>query len=287
MRKYKFFLLFLAFFLAPATWATYAVHDSVLYIHDTVKAIQDELYQQMDIDYQISQLGKTGQILKTGIDTLKIANDTYSTCKDMYDTAMHISKYIGDPQKLISYMNSEFWHEHEITAAMNITREALDMADSKVANTGNIEYMLRQVDYSLADAEVQRSENLAKTQKGALAVHKFMSEWGPKALLQLQSLNREDQKFNGRNSNMTELQHAAYKNGIWQSNTLGQLLATQTMHSAMVAQQMYSDNLRLDEADLKKAKSIYDARQINESGVSALESKGSIGNNFIKDFINR
>ncbi|MDD5597959.1 MAG: hypothetical protein PHV82_08445 [Victivallaceae bacterium] len=287
MRKYKLFLLLWMAVFVPSAWATYSVHDSVTYIHDTVKAIQDELYQQMDIDYQIEQLGKTGQILKTGIDTLKVAQDTYSTCKDMFDTAVNISNYIGDPQKLVSYMNSEFWHEDEISAALNITREALDMADSKVANTGNIEYMLRQVDYSLADAEVQRSENLAETQKGALAVHKFMSEWGPKALLQLQGLNREDQKFNGRDSNMTELQYAAYKNGIWQSNTLGQLLATQTMHSAMVARQMYSDNLRLDEADLKKAKSIHDARQINESGVSALESKGSIGNNFIENFINR
>ncbi|MFA6714547.1 MAG: hypothetical protein WCS27_04175 [Victivallaceae bacterium] len=287
MRKYKLFLLVLSVTFVPSAWATYAVHDSVTYIHDTVKAIQDELYQQMDIDYQIDQLSKTGEILKTGIDTLKVAKDTYSTCKDMYDTAVNISDYIGDPQKLIAYMNSEFWHEDEISAALNITREALDMADSKVANTGNIEYMLRQVDYTLADAEVQRSENLAETQKGALAVHKFMSEWGPKSLLQLQELNREDQKFNGRDSNLTELQYATYKNGIWQSNTLGQLLAVQTMHSAMVARQMYSDNLRLDEADLKRAKSIYDARNINESGVSALESQGSICNNFIDDFINR
>ena len=100
-------------------------------------------------------------------------------------------------------------------------------------------------------------------------------------------LNREDQKFNCRNSNQTEIQHATYKNGIWQSNTLGQMLATQTMHSAMVAQQMYSENLRLDEADLKKAKAIYDARKINESGASAIESKGSLGNNFIEQFISR
>lgn len=287
MRKSKLFVLLVLAAFTPSVWAFYPVHDSVTYIHNTVKAIQDELYQQMDLDYQIDQLGKTGEILKTGIDTLKVAKDTYSTCKDMYDTALTISNYIGDPQKLVSYMNKEFWHEDEIRAALNITREALDMADSKVANTGNIEYMLRQIDYTLADEDIKRSENLAETQKGALAVHKFMSEWGPKALLQLQDLNREDQKFNGRESNQTEIQHASYKNGIWQSNALGQLLATQTMHSAMVAQQMYSENLRLDEADLKKAKAIYDARKINESGASALESKGSVGNNFIEQFISR
>ena len=287
MRKSKLFVLLVLAAFAPSAWAFYPVHDSVTYIHNTIKAIQDELYQQMDLDYQIDQLGKTGEILKTGIDTLKVAKDTYSTCKDMYDTAVTISNYIGDPQKLVSYMNKEFWHEDEISAALNITREALDMADSKVANTGNIEYMLRQIDYTLADEDIRRSENLAETQKGALAVHKFMSEWGPKALIQLQDLNREDQRFNGRNSNQTEIQHAAYKNGIWQSNTLGQLLATQTMHSAMVAQQMYSENLRLDEADLKKAKAIYDARKINESGASALESKGSLGNNFIEQFIHQ
>lgn len=287
MRTSKWFALLLAAVVAPSAWAFYPVHDSVTYIHNTVKAIQDELYQQMDLDYQVDQLGKTGEILKTGIDTLKVARDTYSTCKDMYDTAVTISDYIGDPQKLVSYMNKEFWHEDEISAALNITREAMNMADSKVANTGNIEYMLRQIDYTLADEDIRRSENLAETQKGALAVHKFMSEWGPKALLQLQDLNREDQKFNGRNSNQTEIQHATYKNGIWQSNTLGQLLATQTMHSAMVAQQMYSDNLRLDETDLKKAEAIYDARKIRESGASILESKGSVGNNFIEQFINR
>ncbi len=287
MRKSKLFALLFLAVCAPSAWALYPVHDSVTYIHNTVKAIQDELYQQMDLDYQVEQLGKTGEMLKTSIDTLKVAKDTYSTCKDTYDTAVDISNYIGDPQKLVAYMNQEFWHEDEISAALNITREALDMADSRVANTGNIEYMLRQIDYTLADEDIRRSENLAETQKGALAVHKFMSEWGPKALLQLQNLNREDQRFNARNSNQTEIQHAAYKNGIWQSNTLGQMLATQTMHSAMVAQQMYSDNLRLDEQDLKKARAIHDARKINEAGADALESKGSVGNNFIEQFISR
>ncbi len=287
MRKSKIFILFFLAVITPSAWAFYAVHDSVTYIHNTVKAIQDELYQQMDLDYQIDQLGKTGEILKTSIDTLKVAQETYSTCKDMYDTTVTISNYLGDPQRLVHYMNKEFWHEDEIYAALNITREAMDMTDSKVANTGSIEYMLRQIDYALADEDIRRSENLAETQKGAIAVHKFMSEWGPKALLQLQDLNREDQRFNGRNSNQTEIQHAIYKNGIWQSNALGQMLASQTMHSAMVAQQMYSENLRLDEADLKKAKAVYDARKINESGAEALEAKGSLGNNFIEQFINQ
>ena len=161
------------------------------------------------------------------------------------------------------------------------------MADDRVANTGSIRYMLRQIDYALADEEIRRSENLADTQKGALAVHKFMSEWVPKALLQLQDLNREDQRFKPRTSNQTELQHATYKNGIWQSNALGQMLAAQSMHSAMVAQQFYAENLRLDERDLKKAQVLHDARKINESGAEALESKGSVGNNFIEQFISR
>ena len=114
-----------------------------------------------------------------------------------------------------------------------------------------------------------------------------MSEWGPKALLQLQDLNREDQRFKPRTSNQTELQHATYKNGIWQSNALGQMLAAQSIHSAMVAQQFYAENLRLDERDLKKAQALHDARKINESGAEALESKGYVGNNFIEQFISR
>ena len=283
MRKSNLFFLLWSMLCSSPVWAFYPVHDSVTYVHNTVKAIQDELYQQMALDYQVDQLGKTAEILQTGLDTLKVTQDTYSTCKDMYD----ISDYIGDPRKLTAYMNREFWHDDEIQAALNITREAMDMADDRVANTGNIRYMLRQIDYALADEEIRRSENLADTQKGALAVHKFMSEWGPKALLQLQDLNREDQRFKPRSSNQTELQHATYKNGIWQSNALGQMLAAQSMHSAMVAQQFYAENLRLDERDLKKAQALHDARKINESGAEALESKGSVGNNFIEQFISR
>ncbi len=285
--KFKYFVIFLAMAVTSPAWAFYAVHDSVTYVHNTVKAIQDEIYQQMDLDYQVENLGKTGEILKTGIDTLKVAEDTYSTCVDMYDTAVTISNYIGDPQKLVAYMNREFWHEDDIRYALNITREVMDMADSRVANTGNIEYLLRQIDYSVAGAEIQRSRDLAHTQKGAIAVHKFMDEWGPKALLQLEDLNREDQKFDPRNSNQVEIQHATYKNGIWQSNTLGQMFAAQTRHSAMVAQQMYSDNQRLDEQDLKKAEAIYNARKVNEASVESLESSGSVGNNFIEQFIER
>ena len=245
-RNLKIFILFLMLAASSPVWAFYAVHDSVTYVHNTVKAIQDEIYQQMDLDFQLDNLGKTSEILDTSIDTLKVAEKTYSTCKDMYDTAVTISNYIGDPERLVAYMNREFWHEDEIRYAMNITREVMDMADSQVANTGSIEYMLRQIDYALADEDIQRSENLAFTQKGAIAVHKFMEEWGPKALLQLTDLNREDQRFDPRKSNQVEIQHATYKNGIWQSNMLGQLFAAQTMHSAMVAQQFYSaggDNL--------------------------------------------
>lgn len=286
-RNLKIFILFLMLAVSSPVWAFYAVHDSVTYVHNTVKAIQDEIYQQMDLDFQLDNLGKTSEILDTSIDTLKVAEKTYSTCKDMYDTAVTISNYIGDPERLVAYMNREFWHEDEIRYAMNITREVMDMADSQVANTGSIEYMLRQIDYALADEDIQRSENLAFTQKGAIAVHKFMEEWGPKALLQLTDLNREDQRFDPRKSNQVEIQHATYKNGIWQSNLLGQLFAAQTMHSAMVAQQFYSDNLRLDEQDLKKAEAIYNARKINESGAEALESRGSIGNNFIEQFLSQ
>lgn len=286
--KHKILLVaLLAAFMTPSAWATFSVHDSVSYIHETIKAIQDELYQQMDLDYQIDQLGKTGEILKTSIDTLKVARDTYDTAMDIYNTATDIADYIGDPMRLLNYMNSRFWHEHEIKAALNITREALDMADSKVCNTGNIEYMLHQVEYSVRDAEVTKSENLAETQKGALAVHKFMSEWGPKALTQLTELNREDQQYNARNSTMTEMQYATYKNGIWQSNTLGQMFAAQTAHSAMVAQQMYMENSRLDEADYKRAKAIYDSRQYTEAGAEARKSQGSVSGNFIDTFIER
>ena len=153
MRKSNLFFLLWSMLCSSPVWAFYPVHDSVTYVHNTVKAIQDELYQQMALDYQVDQLGKTAEILQTGLDTLKVTQDTYSTCKDMYDTAVAISDYIGDPRKLTAYMNREFWHDDEIQAALNITREAMDMADDRVANTGNIRYMLRQIDYALADEE--------------------------------------------------------------------------------------------------------------------------------------
>lgn len=75
---------------------------------------------------------------------------------------------------------------------------------------------------------------------------------------QLADLNREDQKYNPRESSLTEMQYAAYRNGIWQSNTLGQMFAAQTAHSAMVAQQLYMENARLDLTDYKRAKAIHD-----------------------------
>ena len=126
------------------------VHDSVIYVHNTIKAIQDEAYQQMALDIGADQLGTTGEILKTSVDTLKVTKDTFDVCKDTYDTAMDISGYIGDPMKLTSYLNSRFWHENEISAALNITRDAMEMADGDVAYTGEIESMLHQVDYALS-----------------------------------------------------------------------------------------------------------------------------------------
>ncbi len=285
MRKYL--IIGLICICGSQAWAQFAVHDSVSYIHNTVKAIQDELYQQLDLDFQMDQLGKTGEILRTSIDTLKVAKDTYQTVSDVYDTAMDISNRIGDPSKLISYMNSRFWNEHEITAALNITKTAMNMSDGAVASTADIEYMLRNVDYAASEIDVNSSRDLAHTQKGAIAVRQFMSEWGPKALLQLQDLNREDQKLNARNSNLNEMQHATYKNGIWQSNTLGQMFAAQTAHSAMVAQQMYLENSIRDQEMLEHAQAIYDAQKVNEAGAKSRETMGSFSGNFIDTFINR
>ena len=284
MRKY---VIILALICSSSAWAQFAVHDSVLYIHNTIKSIQDELYQQLDLDFQMDQLGKTGEILRTSVDTLKVAKDTYQTVSDVYDTAMNISNYIGDPAKLISYMNSRFWNEHEITAALNVTKTIMNMSDGAVASTNDIEYLLRQADYASTEIDVNSSRDLAHTQKGALAVKKFMGEWGPKALLQLQDLNREDQKYNARNSNLNEMQYATYKNGIWQSNTLGQMFAAQTAHSAMVAQQMYLENSVRDQEMLERAQAIYDAQKMNEAGAKARETTGSFSGNFIDTFITR
>lgn len=77
------------------------------------------------------------------------------------------------------------------------------------------------------------------------------------------------------------MQYAAYRNGIWQSNTLGQMFAAQTAHSAMVAQQLYMENARTDLKDYKRAKAIYDNREISESGAEATKNKGSVSGNFI------
>ena len=283
MAKYTAAALFVVLLGVPQSAMAFLqeVHDSVIYVHNTIKAIQDEAYQQMALDIGTDQLGTTGDILKTSVDTLKVTKDTFDVCKDTYDTAMDISGYIGDPMKLTSYLNSRFWHENEISAALNITRDAMEMADVDVAYSGEIESMLHQVDYAVADVQLKQSENLAETQKGAIAVHKFMSEWGPKALIQLADLNREDQKYNPRESSLTEMQYAAYRNGIWQSNTLGQMFAAQTAHSAMVAQQLYMENARWDLMDYKRAKAIHDNREVSESGAEATKNKGSVSGNFI------
>lgn len=55
----------------------------------------------------------------------------------------------------------------------------------------------------------------------------------------------------------------------------------QTAHSAMVAQQLYMENARLDLTDYKRAKAIHDNREITESGAEAMKNKGSVSGNFI------
>ncbi|MBO4633501.1 MAG: hypothetical protein J5858_16415, partial [Lentisphaeria bacterium] len=149
------------------------------------------------------------------------------------------------------------------------------------------EFLLNDIDYSMRLAQQRQSGQLAETQKETLSAKEIMKSWEQKMLAQLRDLNIIDQQYDSRSSSLNEIQHAAYKNSIWQSNTLGQMFAAQTVHSAMIAQQLYSDNMRQDEEDYKKAKAIHDARKINESGASSVKSKGSVGNNFIEQFVNR
>jgi len=281
-------LLFLISFVwMPAAYATYVVHDAISYIHDTVKAVQDELYQQLDLDTAAEVLAVGQDTLDTCRDTLKTARETYDTAVNIYNTAMQVRNYIGDPARLVAYINSRFWHDQEIAAALKVTQDALELADGKVSNASQIEFLLNDIDYSMRLAQQRQSGQLAETQKETLSAKEIMKSWEQKMLAQLRDLNIIDQQYDSRSSSLNEIQHAAYKNSIWQSNTLGQMFAAQTVHSAMIAQQLYSDNMRLDETDYKKAKAIHDARKINESGASSVKSKGSVGSNFIEQFVNR
>lgn len=287
----RFFIIALLFLISfvwmPAAYATYVVHDAISYIHDTVKAVQDELYQQLHLDTAAEVLAVGQDTLDTCRDTLKTARETYDTAVNIYNTAMQVKNYIGDPARLVAYINSRFWHDQEIAAALKITQDAMDLADGKVSNASQIEFLLNDIDYSMGLAQQRQSGQLAETQKETLSAKEIMKSWEQKMLAQLRDLNIIDQQYDSRSSSLNEIQHAAYKNSIWQSNTLGQMFAAQTVHSAMIAQQLYSDNLRQDEEDYKKAKAIHDARKINESGASSVKSKGSVGNNFIEQFVNR
>ena len=287
----RFFIIALLFLISfvwmPAAYATYVVHDAISYIHDTVKAVQDELYQQLDLDTAAEALAVGQDTLDTCRDTLKTARETYDTAVNIYNTAMQVKNYIGDPARLVAYINSRFWHDQEIAAALKITQDAMELADGKVSNASQIEFLLNDIDYSMRLAQQRQSGQLAETQKETLSAKEIMKSWEQKMLAQLRDLNIIDQQYDSRSSSLNEIQHAAYKNSIWQSNTLGQMFAAQTVHSAMIAQQLYSDNMRQDETDYKKAKAIHDARKINESGASSVKSKGSVGNNFIEQFVNR
>ena len=287
----RFFIIALLFLISfvwmPAAYATYVVHDAISYIHDTVKAVQDELYQQLDLDTAAEVLAVGQDTLDTCRDTLKTARETYDTAVNIYNTAMQVKNYIGDPARLVAYINSRFWHDQEIAAALKITQDAMELADGKVSNASQIEFLLNDIDYSMRLAQQRQSGQLAETQKETLSAKEIMKSWEQKMLAQLRDLNIIDQQYDSRSSSLNEIQHAAYKNSIWQSNTLGQMFAAQTVHSAMIAQQLYSDNMRQDETDYKKAKAIHDARKINESGASSVKSKGSVGNNFIEQFVNR
>ena len=287
----RFFIIALLFLISfvwmPAAYATYVVHDAISYIHDTVKAVQDELYQQLDLDTAAEVLAVGQDTLDTCRDTLKTARETYDTAVNIYNTAMQVKNYIGDPARLVAYINSRFWHDQEIAAALKITQDAMELADGKVSNASQIEFLLNDIDYSMRLAQQRQSGQLAETQKETLSAKEIMKSWEQKMLAQLRDLNIIDQQYDSRSSSLNEIQHSAYKNSIWQSNTLGQMFAAQTVHSAMIAQQFYSDNLRQDEIDYKKAKAIHDARKINESGASSVKSKGSVGNNFIEQFVNR
>ena len=185
------------------------------------------------------------------------------TDKDLYKEMSDLKEKQADYYARLE--NIKLTHEHD--------KQALEAQIDKLVNS--------------LDEEVKKIYLELQSRKQALATQEIMKNWEQKMLTQLRDLNTHDQQYDSRNSTLNELQHAAYKNSIWQSNTLGQMFAAQTVHSAMVAQQMYADNMRQDEIDYKKAKAIHDSRKINESGASELEAKGSVGNNFIEQFINR
>lgn len=283
----KLSIIILMFCLSHGLFGQEIVHDALQYVYNTAKGIQDELYQQLDLDFQMAKLGKTGEILKRSIETVKIGQETFSVVEDMYSTSMDIYGSIGDPAALVSYMNSRFWNEHEIDAAIDIMNGALAMKDGDIANTSRIQNILDDIEYGVRDVELEKSKNLAKIQKSYYAARKITGAIPQKVRDQLAQLNEQDKLFNPRKTSLLDIEHANYKTNIWQANTLGQMHTLQAIQAKMTADQFYNDGLKEDMESLERAQAIAMRDKIHKGVQKAIKEEPSLSDSFWDKIVRR
>lgn len=243
-------------FISHALIAQEVVHDFISYAHDTIKAAQDEIYQQLDLDFQMKKLGVAGENLKQCIESVNIAKDTFQTLNEVYSTAVDINDRIGDPTSLVSYMNSRFWHEHEIDAGMSILRTATNSSDNDVTSLSTINSLLSDVEYAVRDVELQKARRLAKSQKIYYGTREAIRSAPKNAYDQLSKLNQQDKAFDPKSATVYDMLHADYKTNLWQANMLGQMASVNAMHASAQMDQFYKDGVRENEENLARAKNI-------------------------------
>ncbi len=275
---------FILVLLPGVIFAQQAVHDAIVYINQLLKSAQDEIYQQMDLDFQASQLGQTGEILRTSVDTLKTAQDTYRTCSDMYREVMNVRDYIGDPLKLASYLNSRYFHSNELGGLIGMTDTIMNRSDSSMSNLDTIDRLLRDADYALRDIESDKARERAVRQKAALLAKEWLREKPRRLRDALEDFYKEDKKLRP-DAPLNEIAHAQYKTEIENQGTLKDINATQALYAQMMANKYYNDEVEADRKALNEARGIYQDHKASEEMAKAMKENESLSDRFIRIFI--
>lgn len=287
MRRGVQILIVLVLLSVPSrVFGQWAVHDAITYVNQLLKSVQDEIYQQMDLDFQASQLGTTGEILAASVDTLKTAQDTYRTMNDMYTEVMNVRDYIGDPMKLASYLNSRYFHSNELGGLISMTDTIMNRSNSSMGSMDTIDRLLSDADYALRDIERDKARERAVRQKAALLAKEYFREKPRRLRDALEDFYKEDKKLKP-DASLNEIAHAQYKTEIENQGTLKDINATQALMAQMMANKAYNDEVKEDRDALNNAKAINEGGKINEKIQAAENSKESLADRFIRVFILR
>lgn len=233
-----------------------SVFDSVAAANAAVQLAYDKAMDALKIEHTLADQGLQVEQLTHAMKSLEQLEETFDRLTEVYDTAQTIQSNIGDPSKLVAYLNTRFVKSQDVDKILSLTNK-IQNAELSDIDSRWVKSTMRTADQILNNKQMENEAMYILDEKKR---YDAMSKSGDQIIdnvkANLQKLEQADSDLNPRTSALNDLMYAMYQTNQFAN----QMTATQMIRER--DRQEAENALRQKELEEKQALLDDEARAI-------------------------